>query len=122
MTTIRKQDFVDSISDALQYISYYHSPDFVEAMHQAYLREQSETAKNAISQILINSRMCAEGRRPICQHTGIVVIFLKIGMDISWESDSSIAKMVNEPPTVPQSLPAINWNGLALPNRTSAIR
>ena len=89
MTTIRKQDFVDSISDALQYISYYHSPDFVEAMHQAYLREQSETAKNAISQILINSRMCAEGRRPICQDTGIVVIFLKIGMDVSWDSDSS---------------------------------
>jgi len=98
MTIIRQNDFIQSITDALQYISYYHPVDFIKAMHEAYLKEQSQAAKDAIAQILINSRMCAEGKRPICQDTGIVTVFLKIGMDIKWETDvnTSIADMVNE--------------------------
>ncbi|MEE9355497.1 MAG: fumarate hydratase, partial [Methylococcaceae bacterium] len=98
MTIIRQNDFIQSITDALQYISYYHPVDFIKAMHEAYLKEESQAAKDAIAQILINSRMCAEGKRPICQDTGIVTVFLKIGMDIKWETDvnTSIADMVNE--------------------------
>lgn len=96
MTIIKKSDLIDSIADALQFISYYHSLDFIDAMYLAYQKEQSETAKNAISQILINSRMSAEGKRPICQDTGIVVIFAKIGMDIQWQADQSFEDMVNE--------------------------
>jgi fumarate hydratase class I len=96
MTSIKETDLVDSVADALQYISFYHSPDFVNAMHQAYLSEESKTAKNAISQILINSRMAAQGKRPICQDTGIVVIFVKIGMQVSWESNKPLEDMINE--------------------------
>lgn len=96
MTTIKQQDFIDSIADALQYISCYHSQDFVDAMYQAWQLEESTSAKNAISQILINSRMSAEGRRPICQDTGIVVAFIKIGMDVRWESELTVQEMVNE--------------------------
>lgn len=96
MTTIREDDLIASVADALQYISFYHSPDFVKAMHQAWLREESESAKNAISQILINSRMSAEGRRPICQDTGIVVTFIKVGMDVQWDSKRNLTDMVNE--------------------------
>ena len=96
MTLIKKDDFIESIADSLQYISYYHSKDFIDAMHQAYMREESESAKNAISQILINSRMSAEGKRPICQDTGIVVVFIKLGMQVQWDSDASIEEMVNE--------------------------
>jgi fumarate hydratase class I len=95
MSTISKQDFIDSICDALQYISYYHPPDFIRAMHAAYQREQSPAARDAMAQILINSRMCAEGHRPICQDTGIVNVFLSIGMDVRWDTDSSIDDMVN---------------------------
>ncbi len=95
MSTISKQDFIGSICDALQYISYYHPPDFIRAMHAAYQREQSPAARDAMAQILINSRMCAEGHRPICQDTGIVNVFLKIGMDVRWDTDSSIDDMVN---------------------------
>jgi fumarate hydratase class I len=95
MSTINKQDFIDSICDALQYISYYHPPDFIRAMHAAYQREQSPAARDAMAQILINSRMCAEGHRPICQDTGIVNVFLKIGMDVRWDTNSSIDDMVN---------------------------
>ena len=95
MSTINKQDFIDSICDALQYISYYHPPDFIRALHAAYQREQSPAARDAMAQILINSRMCAEGHRPICQDTGIVNVFLKIGMDVRWDTDSSIDDMVN---------------------------
>ncbi|MDH3980294.1 MAG: fumarate hydratase [Gammaproteobacteria bacterium] len=95
MNTISKQDFIDSICDALQYISYYHPPDFIRALHAAYQREQSPAARDAMAQILINSRMCAEGHRPICQDTGIVNVFLKIGMDVRWDTDSSIDDMVN---------------------------
>ena len=95
MNTISKQDFTDSICDALQYISYYHPPDFIKALHAAWQREQAPAARDAMAQILINSRMCAEGHRPICQDTGIVNVFLKIGMDVRWDTDSSIDDMVN---------------------------
>ncbi len=96
MTLIRQQDFIQSIADALQYISYYHPLDFIQAMQQAYEKEQNPAAKDAIAQILINSRMCAEGHRPICQDTGIVTVFLRIGMDVRWESGMSVEDMVNE--------------------------
>ena len=96
MTTIHKDDFIQSIADSLQYISFYHSKDFVDAMHLAYQREQSESARNAIAQILINSKMSAEGKRPICQDTGIVVVFIKIGMNVQWNSDMTLNDMVNE--------------------------
>ena len=96
MTVIKEEDLITSIADALQYISYYHSPDFVQAMHQAYLKEESEAARQAISQILINSRMCAEGQRPICQDTGIVVVFMKIGMGVRWKSSGDLSGIVNQ--------------------------
>ena len=96
MTLIRNEDFIQSVADALQYISYYHPIDFVRAVHQAYEDEESSAAKDAMAQILINSRMCAEGKRPICQDTGIVTVFLKIGMDIQWEGGMSVSEMVNE--------------------------
>ena len=90
------KDFIQSVADALQYISYYHPIDFVQAVHQAYENEESSAAKDAMAQILINSRMCAEGKRPICQDTGIVTVFLKVGMDIQWEGGLSVSDMVNE--------------------------
>ncbi len=96
MTTIKQEDFISSIADSLQYISYYHPTDFIQAMGEAWEREQSPAAKDAIAQILMNSRMSALGKRPICQDTGIVVVFLKVGMDISWESDISLQEMVDE--------------------------
>jgi len=96
MSIIRQDDFIQSIADSLQFISYYHPKDFIDALHQAYLKEQSPAAKDAMAQILINSRLCAEGRRPICQDTGIVTVFLKIGMDVQWQSTMSVAEMVNE--------------------------
>ena len=96
MSTISKQDFTDSIRDALQYISYYHPPDFIKALHQAWKMEQSVAAKDAMAQILINSRMCAEGHRPICQDTGIVNVFIKVGMDVRWDADTGIDDMINE--------------------------
>ncbi len=96
MTVIRQEDFIASIADALQYISYYHPKDFLEHLARAYEREQSAAAKDAIAQILTNSRMCAAGRSPICQDTGIVNVFLKIGMDVRWDAKISIAEMVNE--------------------------
>jgi len=96
MTIIRQNDFIQSIADALQYISYYHPKDYIEHLARAYEREQSPAAKDAIAQILTNSRMCAEGHRPICQDTGIVNVFLKIGMDVRWEAKLAITDMVNE--------------------------
>jgi fumarate hydratase class I len=96
MTLIKTEDLVRSIADALQYISYYHPPDFIRAMAAAYAREESPAARDAIAQILLNSRMSAEGRRPVCQDTGIVVVFLKVGMDVRWEGGASLAAMVNE--------------------------
>jgi fumarate hydratase class I len=95
MSTISKDDFTNSICDALQYISYYHPPDFIKALHAAWQREESPAAKDAMAQILINSRMCAEGHRPICQDTGIVNVFLKVGMDVRWDTDTGIDEMVN---------------------------
>jgi fumarate hydratase class I len=96
-TTIKYADLVDSVSAALQYISYYHPADYIAHLARAYEREQSAAAKDAIAQILTNSRMCAEGRRPICQDTGIVNVFLKIGMDVKWEGfPGSIQEAVDE--------------------------
>ncbi len=96
MTTIKQNDFIDSIADALQYISCYHSQDFIDAMYRAWQLEESASAKNAISQILINSRLSAQGRRPICQDTGIVVAFIKVGMDVKWERTLDLQEMVDE--------------------------
>ncbi len=96
MSLIREQDFIASIADALQYISYYHSPDFLHALNQAYVREESPAARDAIAQILINSRLCAEGQRPLCQDTGIVTAFIKIGMQVRWDTDCSLQSMVDE--------------------------
>ena len=95
MTTIREADFVQSVADALQFISYYHPADYIAHLARAYEREQSPAAKDAIAQILTNSRMCAEGRRPICQDTGIVNVFLKVGMDVRWDSAKSVTEMVD---------------------------
>jgi len=96
MATIRQDDFVQSIADALQYISYYHPKDFVDAVAEAHQREENPAAKDAMAQILINSRMCAEGHRPVCQDTGIVTVFLRIGMDVRWDAAMSVEEMVNE--------------------------
>lgn len=96
MTLIRQDDVIESITQALQFISYYHPQDFIQALHAAYLREESPAAKDAMAQILINSRLCAEGKRPICQDTGIVTVFVKIGMNVQWQSDLSLADMINE--------------------------
>jgi len=96
MTVIKKADFIHSVADALQYISYYHPLDFIRAMGAAYERERSPAARDAIAQILVNSRMSAEGHRPICQDTGIVVVFVKVGMDVRWESDQGLQEMVDE--------------------------
>ncbi len=96
MTTIRQDHLIQSIADALQYISYYHPADFVRAVGEAYEREESPAARDAMAQILINSRMCAEGRRPICQDTGIVTVFLRIGMNVRWDATMSVEDMVNE--------------------------
>ena len=96
MTTIRQDDFIQSIADALQYISYYHPVDYIRNLAAAYEREESVAAKDAIAQILINSRMCAEGHRPICQDTGIVTVFLEIGMDVRWDATLGVEDMVNE--------------------------
>jgi fumarate hydratase class I len=97
MSTIRQQDFIDSIEDALQYISFYHPLDFVQALDKAYQKEESKAAKDAIAQILINSRMSAEGKRPLCQDTGIVTCFVKVGMDVKWDKTNlTVQQMVDE--------------------------
>ena len=96
MTVIRQDDLIQSVADALQYISYYHPKDFIDAMAQAYEREENPAAKDAIAQILINSRMCALGHRPICQDTGIVTVFLHVGMNVRWDAEMSLDDMVNE--------------------------
>ena len=95
MTIIRETDFVQSIADALQFISYYHPRDYVQALTAAYEIEESPAAKDAMAQILVNSRMCAEGHRPICQDTGMVVVFLKIGMEVRWDATTGIQEMVD---------------------------
>src|ERR1035437_8640955 len=89
MTVIKQADLIQSVQDALQHISYFHPVDYIRALGEAYEKEQSPAAKDAIAQILTNSRMCAEGHRPLCQDTGIVVAFLKVGMNVRWESTMS---------------------------------
>jgi fumarate hydratase class I len=96
MTVIRQQDVTQSIADALQYISYYHPADFIQAVKNAYDREESKSAKDAMAQILINSRLCATGKRPICQDTGIVTIFVKVGMQVQWDAEDSLTDIINE--------------------------
>ena len=97
MRTIRQDDLIASVAHALQYISYYHPLDYLEALGEAYAAEESPAAKDAIAQILANSRLCAEGHRPICQDTGIVVAFVRVGMDVRWEGATmSVTDMVNE--------------------------
>jgi fumarate hydratase, class I len=96
MAVIRQDDLIQSVADALQYISYYHPVDFIRNLARAYDKEQSPAARDAIAQILINSRMCAEGHRPICQDTGIVTVFLKVGMNVQWGATMSVEDMINE--------------------------
>ncbi|WOD12486.1 fumarate hydratase [Pseudomonas sp. NyZ704] len=97
MTAIKQDDLIQSVADALQYISYYHPVDFIQAVHEAYLREESPAARDAMAQILINSRMCATGHRPICQDTGIVTIFVKIGMNVRWDDATmGLDDMINQ--------------------------
>ena len=96
MTIIRQEDLIQSIADAFQYISYYHPLDYIQALGEAYAREESPAAKDAIAQILTNSRMAAEGHRPICQDTGIAVVFLKVGMNVQWDAKMSVQEMINE--------------------------
>jgi fumarate hydratase class I len=96
MTTIREEDFIQSVADAFQFISYYHPVDYITALAEAYAREESPAAKDAMAQILINSRMAAEGHRPICQDTGICIAFIKVGMNVRWEARRSLAAMVDE--------------------------
>ena len=96
MAVIKDRDVVESVADALQFISYYHPQDFVQAVHRAYEMERSQAAKDALAQILINSRMCAMGKRPICQDTGIVTVFVDIGMEVRWETSQPLEDLINE--------------------------
>lgn len=105
MTVITQEDLIQSFQDALQYISYYHPPDFIRGVAEAYEREESPAARDAMAQILINSRMCAEGHRPICQDTGIVNVFVSVGMNVRFESDLSLEDMINEGVRRAYSLP-----------------
>jgi len=95
-TVIRQDDLIESVADALQFISYYHPKDFIQGVYEAYQREESQAAKDAMAQILINSRMCAEGHRPICQDTGIVTVFVNVGMDVKFECDQPLDDVINE--------------------------
>jgi fumarate hydratase class I len=96
MTTIRQEDFIGSVADAFQFISYYHPADFIRDLWAAYQREESPAAKDAMAQILVNSRMAAEGHRPICQDTGIAIAFIRVGMDVRWDAKLSLADLVSE--------------------------
>ncbi len=96
MTTIRQEDLIESVADALQFISYYHPADYIRALAEAYAREESPAAKDAMAQILVNSRMCAEGHRPICQDTGLVIAYLKVGMGVRFHGEMSLQAMVDE--------------------------
>ena len=96
MTVISEQDIIESVEGALQFISYYHPIDFIQSLYEAYRKEKSEAAKDAMAQILINSRMCATGKRPICQDTGIVTVFLGIGMDVRFNTKLDVETLVNE--------------------------
>ncbi len=96
MTVIKQEHLVQSVADALQYISYYHPPDFVRALTAAWKKEESPAAKDAMTQILVNSKMCAEGRRPICQDTGIVNVFMSIGQNVTFDGEMPVVDMINE--------------------------
>ena len=96
MTIIKQDDLIQSIADSLQFISYYHPRDYIEALADAYEREESPAAKDAMAQILLNSRMCAEGHRPVCQDTGSVVVFVDVGMQVRWDTDRALEELVNE--------------------------
>jgi fumarate hydratase class I len=96
MTSIKQADLIQSVEDALQYISYYHPPDFIAALKEAWEKEESPAAKDAMTQILVNSKMCAEGHRPVCQDTGIVNVFMSVGQSVTFEGDLSLQDMVNE--------------------------
>jgi fumarate hydratase class I len=96
MTIIREEDLIQTIADAFQFISYYHPIDFIQALGDAWAHEESPAARDAIAQILTNSRMSAEGRRPICQDTGIAVVFLKVGMEVRWQATRSVQEMIDE--------------------------
>ena len=96
MTAIKSEDVIQSVADALQYISYYHPPDYIANLARAYELEESQAARDAMAQILINSRMCAEGHRPICQDTGIVTVFCRVGMGVQWADDMLLEDMINE--------------------------
>ena len=96
MTVIKQEDFIQSVADAFQFISYYHPKDFIQAMKKALDKEENPAAKDAITQILANSRLCAEGHRPICQDTGIALVFVKVGMQVQWDAEMTVQEMVNE--------------------------
>ncbi len=96
MSKIRQDDLIESVCDSLQFMSYFHPKDYIDAVHQAWQREESQAAKDAMAQILVNSRMCAHGKRPLCQDTGIVTVFVKVGMDAQWDAKLSLADMINE--------------------------
>ena len=96
MTVIREEDFVQSVADAFQYISFYHPVDYIRPLAQAYAKEQSPAAKDAMAQILINSRMAAKGHRPICQDTGIAIAFIRVGMEVRWDTKKALAELVDE--------------------------
>lgn len=93
---IQQKHVIESVFNALQYISYYHSPDFIQALVKAYEKETHDSSKNAIAQILINSKMAALGQRPLCQDTGIVNVFVEVGMDVTWDAELSLDDMINE--------------------------
>jgi fumarate hydratase class I len=95
-TIIKQDDVIESVAGALQYISYYHPPDFIQAMKAAYEKEESRAAKDAMAQILLNSRMSAMGHRPLCQDTGIVSVFVKVGMQVTWDATMTLDDMINE--------------------------
>lgn len=97
-TVIKQADIIASVEDALQFISYYHPKDFIDAVHEAYQKEESTAAKDAMAQILINSRMCAQGKRPICQDTGIVTAFVNVGMDVQLDTEAGVSfdDLINE--------------------------
>ena len=96
MTIIKQADLIQSIANAFQFISYYHSKDFIDAMAAAWEKEKSPAAKDALAQIIHNSRLSAENKRPICQDTGIAVVFVEVGMQVQWDSDLDLEAMINE--------------------------
>jgi fumarate hydratase class I len=96
MAVIKQDDVIQSVADALQFISYYHPLDFIRAMREAWEKEESPAAKAALTQVMVNSRMCALGKRPICQDTGIVNVFITVGMDVQWDAELSLEEMINE--------------------------